>query len=714
MARSPVTLCIALSLAAVPAACGGNGGTTGTDTNGGTTGDTATNGGTTDTATATDTEGTSDSDQPTGDPVTPTACEDGGTCSFCAPDTWGGTAPNAETDVVIPAGKTIVVDCPAEARTIRIEAGGTLFVSREVSTTLTLHGNLLVEGTLDYGTPDDRVPDGVTAEIIFAGMNDAEYVGTPSAGGGDGMHSVDTPMTVVDGDIGLWVMGAGTLRAAGAAKRSWGKLVDGAAAGDPGFSLDGADGWKAGDRVVLTPSAPLSEGEGIIEHFDEGTIAAVNGDDITLAEAPKYPHDGCADCMRRGEAANLSRNVVIRSADDSAHAHILVAEQGHVEIDSVELRWLGPIVPCTGLPEGHAFPLRRAPIWFHQQKDASAGSFVRHAAIWGGDLHFIMVEQSNGIEIADVVGYDTQGMGFGLFYDNGGCGTFCDDREKASADVVFDHVLAARVGVPERVDGCIRVDHRMVGVAVSGGEGSGARDSVAVGVGYNGSGEDISGFGWQEGGSGRPTSFVFDDNVAHHNRGHGAMIWHNTELAQAPYATNAFWSNGAYGVLWGAYQNPFLLADVVAVDNGMASIGVKAIPFDDTARLKGGLVDDIRVLAYVFIQEGPAIFENVTFTGDRDVAVTQLHESCAEGDEDDPADTKCLRVWLRFIDPVIPAGVLPFDFGQTFNRHSIWEVRGFSSPDYPDLPPDFDLHRADNEVEGGSYYAPFDAWLVPR
>jgi hypothetical protein len=531
--------------------------------------------------------------------------------------------------------------------------------------------------------------------------------------GGDGMHSVDTPIGVVDGDIGLWVMGAGTLRAAGAPMRSWGKLVDGAGAGDASFTVDGADGWKAGDRVVLTPTAAIADGEASADDFDEGTIAEISGDDVTLAQAPTHPHDGCADCMRRGEAANLSRNVVIRSADDTAHAHILVAEQGHVELDSVELRWLGPIVPCSGLAEGHSLPLRRAPIWFHQQKDASAGSFVRHAAIWGGELHFIMVEQSNGIEIADVVGYDAQGMGFGLFYDNGGCGTFCDDREKAPADVLFDHVLAARVGVPERVEGCIRVDHRMVGFAVSGSEGSGARDSVAVGVGYNGTGEDISGFGWQEGGSGRPSNFMFDDNVAHHNRGHGAMIWHNTELAQAPYARNAFWSNGAYGVLWGAYQNPFLLDEVVAVDNGLSSIGVKAIPFDETARLQGGLVDDIRILAYVFLQEQPAIFDHVTFTGARDVAVTQLHESCQDGDENDPADPNCLRVWLRFINPVIPAGVLPFDFGQTFNRYSIWEIRGFSSPDYPDLPENFDLYRADNEVEGGSYYAPFDAWLVP-
>ncbi|WP_437329818.1 G8 domain-containing protein [Sorangium sp. So ce381] len=651
-----------------------------------------------------------------GGPDGPTAdCPDGESCSFCHATTWGGALPGADTDVVIPSGKVVVVDCPAEAHTVLVEAGGTLRASREASATLTLHGNLVVEGTVDYGTPDDRVPDGVTAEIVFTGMHDEDYAGTPSAvEGGDGPQSVDTPISVVGGDVGVWVMGAGRLLAAGAPKRAWGKLVEGAGDGDAVFTVDDASGWKAGDRVVLTPSTPLAGGDAAVDQFDEGTIAAVDGNEVTLAKAPAFTHDGCADCLRRAEAANLSRNVVIRSADDTAHAHILVAEQGHAQLDSVELRWLGPLIPCSGGAEGTALPARRAPLWFHQQKDASAGSFVRHAAIWGGELHFIMVEQSNDIEISDVAGYDTQGVGFGLFYDNGACGTFCDDREKAPAGVLLDHVLAARVGIPERVDGCIRVDHRMTGIAVSGGEGSGARDSVAVGVGYDGTGEDVSGFGWQEGGSGRPADFVFDGNVAHHVRGHGAMIWQNIEVAQPAYRDNAFWSNGHYGVLWGAYVNPLLFSDVVAVDNGLASIGVKAIPLDDTARMQGGTVDDIKILAYVFIQEKPAIFDHVTFTGDRPVAVTQLHEACDGGDEEDPADPDCLRVWLRFVDPVFPAGVLPFDFGQTFNRYSTWEVRGFSSPDFPDLPADFDLYRADNEVEGGAYFAPFDAWLVPR
>lgn len=646
-------------------------------------------------------------------PTSPVGCEDA--CSWCDPDAWGGEVPTESTDVAIPSGATVIVDCDAEAHTLTVADGGTLFASRETSSTLTLHGNLVTRGVVDYGTPDDRVPDEVTAEIVFTDLDDEQVVGTPTVYDGPEVStSVDTPMTVVDSDVGLWVMGSGTLRAAGTLKSAWSTLVDGAGPGDPDFTVLDATGWRPDDAVVLTPTGTFSDGGDRLTAFSEVTVAEVDGADVTLASAPNHTHAGCVDCVRRGEAANLTRNVVIRSADASAHAHILVAEEGVAQLDSVELRWLGPTHACGGEGSGFSAPDRRAPLYFHQQRDASEASFVRHTSIWGAGQHFVAIEQSNGVEVTDVAGYDTHGVGFNLFYDYTGCGTRCTDRDKASGRTVFDHVLAAKVGVPERVDGCLRIDHRMAGFVVSGGEGSGARGSVAVGVGYDGDGSDIAGFGWAEGGSAEAVDFTFVDNVAHDNEMHGALIWQNFEHQQPVYDNNQFWSNGGYGVHWGAYENGITFDGTVLVDNGLASLGVKAIPQGPEERMTGATLDDLTVLAYVFIQEEPAIFRDLRFTGDRPLAISQLHDPCDGGDENDPNDTTCLRVRLRFEDPVFPAGVVPFDFGQTFNRYSIWEIRGFSSPDYPDLPADFDLYRPDNQVAGGSYYPDFDAWLVPN
>lgn len=642
-------------------------------------------------------------------PARPSTCASGESCSYCDADTWGGMAPTASSDLRIPSGQTITMDCEGEARTLTIDEGGTLLASRAVSSTLTMHGNLVNRGTMDYGTPTDRIPESVTAELVFQGMRDSDYAGTtsPYIDEEGSTMPIDTPMVVVDSDVGLWVMGEGRFFAAGEEKRAWGTLLEGAAPGDRSFTVDDASGWRVGDRVALTPTGTVDGAADFYAQFDEGVISAVDGNTITLSVEPTFAHAGCTDCTRRGEAANLSRNVVVRSFDDSAHAHIMIADQAVAQLDSVELRWLGP-EKCGG-------PDRRAPLWFHQQFDASEDSFVRHVSIWGGQHHFLMDESSNGIELDDIAGYDAYDVGFRLFFDQNACATRCLDRElKSPKRIVMNHILAARDGVPLRDEGCVRIDHRMTGIDATAGEGTGIQNSVATGIGFEGAGEDVSGFRWGEGGTGRPVDFVFNNNVAHDIHGNGALIWHNGMSVQQPYEDNAFWSVSARGIHWGAYDNAFQFTNLLVSDSGDVSVGVKAIPSADRTRIVGATVDSMGVLAYVFVQTNVAVFEDVTFTGARPIGVTQIHEACVGGNEDDPNDSDCIRVWLRFVNPHFPAGMVPFDFGTTFNRHSVWEIRGFESPDYPELPTNFDLYRPDSTEPGGSFFAPFNAWLVPR
>ena len=104
---------------------------------------------------------------------------------------------------------------------------------------------------------------------------------------------------------------------------------------------------------------------------------------------------------------------------------------------------------------------------------------------------------------------------------------------------------------------------------------------------------------------------------------------------------------------------------------------------------------------------------DIEASGEKPVGVTQLAEACTNGNPNDPDDPNCLRVWLRFVNPKFPASVKPFLFGESINRHAVWEVRGMSHPSYPSLK-NFDLHHRENKVAGGSYNAEFDAWLVPR
>jgi hypothetical protein len=640
--------------------------------------------------------------------VPPECAGDSSPTSFCEGATWGGTAPASSTDLVVGAGMHVVLDCDGAARTLTIEEGGCVTASRAESSTLTLHGNLIVRGQLDLGRPSDRIPDGVRAEIVFTGMRDDQYAGQAMRTvGSERGPSIDEPVEILATDVGLWVVGQGIFTAAGVEKRAWSFLTDGAGPGDPQLEVEDAASWQVGDRIVLTPTAMRVETDHASQ-FDERAIAEIAGGTVTLESAPEFLHAGCTDCMRRGEAANLSRNVVIRSADDEGHAHMLIAEEGVLQLDSVELRWLGP-EQCGG-------PARRRPVTFYQQHDAADRSFVRHSAIWGGQQGFIGVEKSNGVQIADVVGYDGFGTGFSLFYDNSACGTRCTDRESAPSDIVMTDVLAAKVGVATRESGCLRISHRMTAFVVSGGERSGCIGCVATGVAHVGSGADISAFSWAEGGSGRPMEFTFTENIAHNNRSHGAHVWHNVTQPQEPYRNNRFWSNDDHGILWGAYGTLLRLEDFTSVDNGNPSIGVKAVPQNDEVRLGAATIDQVRVLAYVNVQSVPNVLADLRFTGEREVGFTQIHDECTDGDENDPEDGDCTRIWLRIVNPMFAAGMNPFDFGWTQNRHAIWEVRGFSHPDavYGDLPADFDLHRRDNTVEGGHYDDRFDAWLVPR
>jgi hypothetical protein len=640
----------------------------------------------------------------------PPACEGAGApISFCDAAAFGGTAPSATADLTIAAGTHVLLDCIADARTLVVEEGACLTASRTSSATLTMHGNLVVRGLLDLGRPDDRIPDSVTTEVVFTGMSDDGYAGTPSTEfGTDFGPPALTPIEVVDSDTGLWVVDSGVVTAAGASKRAWSFLTDGTAPGDATFEVEDASGWKAGDRVALTPTAERSERDHA-EQFDEAVVSAVSGNTVTLESAPGFSHAGCTDCMRRGEALNLTRNVVIRSADDTAHAHIAVAHAAVLQLDSVELRWLGPEHSCRTVE-------RRHPIHFHQQEDDADRSFVRHVSIWGGQNGFIQVERSHGVEITDVAGYDTYGVGFNLFYDSSSCGTRCRPDDDAPR-VMMVEVIAAKVGIAVRESGCARIQHRQAGYDVSGGEGSGCLRCVATGVGLEGSGSDVSGFQWAESGSGRPSDFTFAECVSHNNAGHGLFIWQNeTSPEQPPYRAVRVWSNEGHGVHWGAYGTAYRLHDFVAVDNGLESIGAKAIPANGEPRVDGAILDDFRVLAYVLAQTDANLVRGLSFTGAKPLAFTQLHDRCDGGDEDDPMDSDCARVWLRIENPTFASGVRPFDFGWSANRHSIWEVRGFSHPDaeYADLPADFDLHRSDNEVAGGHLDPRFDAWLVPR
>src|SRR5207249_705633 len=106
--------------------------------------------------------------------------------------------------------------------------------------------------------------------------------------------------------------------------RTWLKLGETAKAGSSEVMLSEAvTGWKAGDKVIVTATQRDMRESGTRRpgvtkdtrkvYTEERTIQAIDGARVTLDRPLEFDHFGVGDY--RGEIANLSRNVIVESAD---------------------------------------------------------------------------------------------------------------------------------------------------------------------------------------------------------------------------------------------------------------------------------------------------------------------------------------------------------------------------------------------------------------
>jgi hypothetical protein len=161
---------------------------------------------------------------------------------------------------------------------LRIAAGETLRFDPRRSTTVTVTGNVVVEGTLEM-----RPAPGVTHVLRFADVDESRFVG----GGMDPIPS----------DVGLWVMGRGRLLIEGTPRRAWSRTPV---------------AWPAADECVTAPTAPG------VHAFRPGRL----WDD-------------------RAEVLNLTRNVRIEGTPEG-RAHLFIRSAAPQAIRFATLRYLGP------------------------------------------------------------------------------------------------------------------------------------------------------------------------------------------------------------------------------------------------------------------------------------------------------------------------------------------------------------------------------------
>jgi hypothetical protein len=207
---------------------------------------------------------------------------------------------------------------------------------------------------------------------------------------------------------------AGRMDFHGAAmNRTWLKLGAPAKAGDTTVTLaEPVTGWKAGDRVILTATTRQNKSLKTFRpsvrdstQTEERIVKAVDGDRLVLDRALEFDH--VAKGGYAGDVANLSRNVIVESANpQSGRGHTMYHRHSAGSIRYAEFRHLG----MPGV-------LGRYSLHFHLCGDTMRGSSVVGASIWDSGNRWLTIHGTQYLVVRDCVGY--QSLGHGFFLEDG-------------------------------------------------------------------------------------------------------------------------------------------------------------------------------------------------------------------------------------------------------------------------------------------------------
>lgn len=358
------------------------------------------------------------------------------------PETWANThVPESGDRVVIRSGHEILYDV-ASAEIIRgICISGLLRFSRDRDTLLNV-GLIRIEAGNDYvegGFDCEHVPE-IAPGHASTGHEHGEHAGNSGTGPAleigtpinpipaehhatirlhavEGMDSETCPAIVCCG---------GRMDIHGAPmNRTWVKMTRTADAGaDRLFLATPVEGWNVGDRLLITGTArqefpagtatphvtdrPASEVRHLKAIHTRGTDVPPRFNtrfEIELDEPLDRSHTGGEEFS--AEVANLSRNVVIESAEpQGVRGHTMYHAGSEGAISYAEFRHLGK----RGV-------LGKYPIHFHLAGDSMRGSSVIGASVWDSHNRWITIHGTQYLVVRDCVGY--QSIGHGFFLEDG-------------------------------------------------------------------------------------------------------------------------------------------------------------------------------------------------------------------------------------------------------------------------------------------------------
>jgi hypothetical protein len=242
--------------------------------------------------------------------------------------------------------------------------------------------------TLLVGTPEQPIPANHTARIRL------HYI--------EGMNKDDAPAIACC---------SGRMELHGSPlSRTFVKLAADVKPGDVSITLaEDVTGWKVGDEVIVTAST-RAEGYKTFRNdrepqTEQRKIAKIEGRTLTLDQPLKKTHSGSGEF--RAEAANLSRNVIVETADPAGpRGHTVYHAHSRGGISYARFAHLGK--------EG---VLGRYAIHYHLVGDTMRGSSVVGAAITDSHNRWVTIHGTQYLVVRDCVGY--QSIGHGYFMEDG-------------------------------------------------------------------------------------------------------------------------------------------------------------------------------------------------------------------------------------------------------------------------------------------------------
>ena len=291
------------------------------------------------------------------------------------PKSWpDGKVPGAGDAVTIARGRDVVLDVsPPTLRSLTVQ--GKLSFSNDRDIELKTDWIYLPGGELDIGS--EAHPHTRKATITLTDNVKDENINTM-------------------GDRGIMMLG-GTLNLHGDRTNAWTKLAATAKAGSARIEVVNAGGWRKGDVIALA-STDFDSAQA-----EKRTIAAINGNAITLDQPLKYMHFGkITDGVdERGEVGLLTRNILIQASDDSEKTyfggHIMAMAGSRMYVSGVELNRMG-----------QNMHLARYPIHWHIEGDGQ-GQYIENSSIHDTYSRCVTVHGTNNLRIQNNVTYNTVG-----------------------------------------------------------------------------------------------------------------------------------------------------------------------------------------------------------------------------------------------------------------------------------------------------------------